>query len=63
MKAWQSIGNEVEWKTAADVVMIKAGMDDTKTFAIYRPQDASGEDAGLLFLKTQPNTYAGLKAK
>jgi len=51
----------VERKDALDTAMVKEGMDDTNSYAIYKPAAAAGEEAPFIYLKIGPNSY--IKAK
>lgn len=46
---------------ALDSSMIRAGMDDSSTYAIYKLVTAKGDEASFFYLKVGPNYY--IKAK
>ena len=50
------------WQEAGDAFMLKAGMDDTRTYSVYKMEGAKGEEADYLYLRTKPGYYARTKA-
>ena len=48
-------------KNLADTVMVRVGMDDANTYAVYKLAGAKDQEASFVYLKMAPNYY--LKAK
>lgn len=53
----------VEQKDLMDSSMTRAGMDDSKAYAIYKPASAKGDDAAFVYLKIGPNSYIKAKSR
>ena len=51
----------VDWRSSQDELMLKVGMDDTNSFAVYKLDGAKGDEASALFLKIKPAYYIKTK--
>jgi len=51
----------VDWLGTTDSKMIRAGMDDTNSFVVYKLGEAKGAEAGYYYLKIQNGFYAKAK--
>jgi hypothetical protein len=51
----------VDWRSLQDELMLKQGMDDTNSFAVYKLEGAKGDEASAFFLKIKPSYYVKTK--
>lgn len=51
----------VDWRSLQDDRMLKQGMDDTNSFAVYQLDGAKDDEASAFFLKIKPGYYVKTK--
>jgi len=51
----------VDWRSLQDELVLRQGMDDTNSFAVYKLDGAKGDDASAFFLKIKPGYYVKTK--